>query len=324
MRRTVGLILAGLGAFLLVLAVLVRTYLPGQVIKYPLNEYLTTQLVGHDVSYFSPTLVKPVTGATMTVTSTSKGVPALGTSSTAVWDQFNYLYDQTNHVVFQYSSSRYPFDRRTGVLVNCCGANVGGNSSIRLSGLSGFAWPFGTQQTTYQVFDSTMNKAVPAHYAGTATVLGISVNKYVEKVTGARVGTQTVPASLAGLPGNGNVTLPEIYTADNTFYVDPTTGAQLNQVENQHLALVDSSGTQRMLLLNASLANTPKSLQKVVSVDNKARSEISLVTMILPLTAGLLGLVLLAAGIVLARPRRDDQPDYADDPATEPALGPAV
>ena len=57
MRRTVGLIFAGLGAFLLVGAVLVRTYLPGQVVKYPLNEYLTTQLVGHDVSYCSPSLV---------------------------------------------------------------------------------------------------------------------------------------------------------------------------------------------------------------------------------------------------------------------------
>ena len=54
MRRAIGLTLAGLGAFLLVIAVLLRTYVPGQVMKYPLNEYLVTQLVGHGTDYFSP------------------------------------------------------------------------------------------------------------------------------------------------------------------------------------------------------------------------------------------------------------------------------
>ena len=58
MRRAIGLTLAGLGAFLLVIAVLLRTYVPGQVLKYPLNEYLVTQLVGHGTDYFSPAKVK--------------------------------------------------------------------------------------------------------------------------------------------------------------------------------------------------------------------------------------------------------------------------
>jgi hypothetical protein len=324
MRRAIGITLAGLGAFLLVVAVLLRTYLPGQVIRYPLNEYLTTQLVGHGVSYFSPSLVKPVTGATMTVTSTVKGAPALGTSSTAVWDQFSYLYDQTNHAPYQYSSTRYAFDRHNARLVNCCGSNVGGKSPVRQNALVGFLWPFGTQPVSYQVYDPTMNKAVPVRYAGTATIDGISVYRFVEKVTGARIGTQTVPASLAGMPGNSDVTLPEIYTAANTFFVDPTTGAQLNQVENQHLSLVDASGTQRMLLLNGSLTFTPQSLQKVVNVDNSARTEIGLLELVLPVAAGLLGLAGLIIGIVLARPRRDDHPDHEDAPATAPVLDPAV
>ena len=58
MRRAIGLTLAGLGAFLLVIAVLLRTYVPGQVMKYPLNEYLVTQLVGHGTDYFSPSQVQ--------------------------------------------------------------------------------------------------------------------------------------------------------------------------------------------------------------------------------------------------------------------------
>ena len=44
MRRVLGLTLTGLGAFFLALALLLRFYLPGQVIKFPLNEYVVSTL----------------------------------------------------------------------------------------------------------------------------------------------------------------------------------------------------------------------------------------------------------------------------------------
>jgi len=160
MRRIVGLALVGLGAFLLVAALLTRTYVAGQLVKFPLNTYVKTTLIGKDVSYFSPKLVRPVTGATMQVTDTVKGDGAAGSSSTAVWDEFTYLYDRTNHAEFSYTTRRAAFDRRTAVLVDCCGANIGGNSSIRQTGLSGYVWPIGTQKQTYDVFDTTLLKPI--------------------------------------------------------------------------------------------------------------------------------------------------------------------
>src|ERR1039458_4992568 len=138
MRRVIGLTLAGLGAFLLVVAVFLPTYVAGQVIKYPLNEYLETTLEGTGVSYFSPSMVRAVSGATIRVTSTVKGDAAVGTSSTAVWNTFTYLYDTTNSVTFQFNTRRIAFDRRTAELVDCCGASVNGNTAIRQSGLAGF------------------------------------------------------------------------------------------------------------------------------------------------------------------------------------------
>ena len=323
-RRVIGLILAGLGAFLLVAALLARTYIPGQVVKYPLNEYLVTQLVGHDVSYFSATKVKPITGATMVVTSTVKGDGKAGTSSTAVWDSFTYLYDQTNHLKFSYSIRRFAFDRRTAALVMCCGANVDGNAGVRQSGLVGFLWPMGAQKHTYQVFDPAISQTRPASYVGTVTVGGISTYKFVEKVAPTRSGQETVPRSLVGMKGSSTVTLPEMTTETNTFYVDPVTGAQLNETQVEHVALVGSSGAERLLLLNASLTNTPQSLAKVVRIDKKARNEITLLKVVVPLAAGVAGIVLLVGGILLARPRRDDQPDYSGSESTEPALDPAL
>jgi hypothetical protein len=144
----------------------------------------------------------------------------------------------------------------------------------------------------------------------------------VEKVTGARIGTQTVPRSLVGMTGSSTVTLPETYTATNTYFVDPDTGAQLNEIQAEHLALTDASGTQRLLLLNASLSFMPQSLAKVVHLDQSARTEISWLGTIVPLIAGVLGIAGLVGGILLARPRRDDQPDHEDASVSAPVPDP--
>jgi DUF3068 family protein len=321
MRRIIGISLAGLGAFLIVAALGLVSYVGGHVIKYPLNEYLKTQLRGTGVTYFSAPLVREVSGATLLTTSTVKGDASAGNSSTAVWNSFNYLYDTTNQQVFEYTTRRFAFDRRTAELVNCCAANVNGNSSIRQSGLVGFLWPFGTQQQTYQVFDPVLNKPRPARFAGTSTIDGISVNRYVEAVPPTRAGSETVPASLVGMTGSGEVTLPEYYTGTNTFWVDPETGAQLNTTQVQKITLQDSTGAQRLVLLDGTLKFTPQSIQAVVNIDNSARTKIGLLTVVLPLVFGVVGLILLVTGIVLVLRRRDDQAQDSGETVPEPALG---
>jgi hypothetical protein len=324
MRRVIGLTLAGLGTFLIVLAVLVRTYVGGQVIKFPLNEYLTTTLQGTGITYFSPSLVREVSGATMRVTSTVKGDAAAGSSSTAVWNEFTNLYDVTNSAQYEFATRRIAFDRRTAELVNCCGASVGGNTSIRQSGLVGFLWPFGTQKSTYEVYDVNLDRPMPTRYAGTSTIDGITVSRFVERVPPTKAGTQQLPGSLVGMPSQALVTLPEYYTATNTYWVDPLTGAQLDLSQNQKLTIEDAAGTQRLLLFNGDLRVTPRSVRTIVGLDRTGRSEYGWFETIIPLVSGLVGLIFLVVGIVLARRRReDDQPDHADAEAPEPALDPA-
>ena len=58
MRRVVGLALVGLGAFLLVAALLTRTYVAGQLVKFPLNTYVKTTLRGQ-----GRVLLQPEAGA---------------------------------------------------------------------------------------------------------------------------------------------------------------------------------------------------------------------------------------------------------------------
>jgi hypothetical protein len=320
MRRVVGLTLAGLGAFLIVGAVLLPTYVVGQVVKFPLSEYEGATLTGTGVSYFSPTKLTELTGVTMRATYTIKGDAAAGSSSTAVWNEFSYEYDVTNAQTYQYQTRKFAFDRRTGQLVDCCGANLNGNTSIRQTGLVGYVWPIGTQQKTYDVFDTVLDKPMPFRYEGTATTLGIPTYLFVENVNAMQSGTVTLPGSLVGMK-QASVTLPELYTGTIKYWVDPTTGALLNVNEYEKLTLDNTAGTQLALLYNADLTVTPTSLSAIVKLDSSGRSELSLLTTILPLILGIVGFIALIAGIVLGRGgREDNQPESADLTAPEPVL----
>ena len=55
----------------------------------------------------------PLTGVTMEATYTIKGNAAAGSDSTAVWNQFLYVYDHTNKLPFQTMTRTFAFDRRT-------------------------------------------------------------------------------------------------------------------------------------------------------------------------------------------------------------------
>ncbi len=317
--RRVGLVLAGLGTCLIVFAVLMPVWVSSKVLKFPLNEYATATLTASNVSYFSPTKLTELTGVNMEATYTIKGNAAAGSSSTAVWNQFIYVYDQTNKLPFQTVTRTFAFDRRTAQLIDCCGANVNGNSSIEQTGIVGYVFPIGTKQQTYDVFDTNLNKPVPFTYAGTDTVNGIQAYRFEENVAPVQNGTQALPGSLVG-ESQASVVLPQYYEMHLTYWIDPDTGALLNATEHEKLTLHDSQGAQALLLLDANLAMTPASVNGLVALDNTQRSKMTLVTTILPLVTGILGVILLIVGILLSR-RREEVEGGAS--ATSPELAAA-
>jgi hypothetical protein len=303
--RRVGLVLAGLGTCLIVFAVLMPTWVSSRVLKFPLNEYASVTLAASNASYFSPTKLTAMTGVNMEATYTIKGNAAAGSSSTAVWNQFVYVYDQTNKLPFQTMTRTFAFNRRTAQLVNCCGANVNGDSSVQQTGYVGYVLPIGTQQKTYNVFDTNLKKPVPFTFAGTAIVNGILAYRFTGNVSPTQNGSQTLPGSLVGQSA-ASVTLPQFYENHVTYWIDPDTGALLNVTQNERLTLKDSTGAQALVLFDAYLAATPASVNGLVALDNSQRSKKSTVTTVLPLVTGILGVILLIVGIVLARRPRED------------------
>jgi hypothetical protein len=307
MRRVTGLILAGLGIVLIAVAVLLPTYISSQVVKFPLSESTTATLAGTGVSYFSQVKLTEKTDVSVRATYTIEGDAAAGNSSTAVWDESSKVYDVTNGLPVSSMTSRFAFNRRTGELVDCCGANVNGNHAIRQTGLIGYVFPIGTQKQTYEVFDTTLDKTVPFVYSGTAETDGIQTYVFTENVPPTQVTTITVPGSFVGMHAS-LVKLPEIYQARQMYWVDPGTGALLNVNEDQKVTLQNpATGATAVVLYDGDLVATPGTVTAVVKLDSSGRSELSLLNTILPLVAGILGAVALIAGIVLLvrKPRED-------------------
>jgi hypothetical protein len=296
MRRVIGLIIAGLGAFFIVIAIVLPTWITGQVLKFPLNEYETATLTATNATYFSPSKLTEVSGVNMSAQYTIKGLGSAGNSSTAVWQEFSAVNDTTNHFQIQLMKRQFAFDRRTAQLVPCCGENINGNSSIRQTGVIGYVFPIGTQKQTYQVFDTTTNTTEPFKYSGTDTVHGIQTYKFTEDVAPVKIGFSPLSA-----------TDPEYYTIHLVYWVDPTTGALLQVNEHQNLYTINAiTSAKTHTLFDADLITTPATVTAIVALDNNGRSKITLLETILPLVMGIVGALLVAGGILLSRKPRED------------------
>lgn len=316
MRRVVWSVLAGLGAFFIVLAIMSKLYVPGQAVKFPLNEYSVNTLIAKNASWFSPKTVSVLSPVTLEVTSTTKGdvsaADSLGSSKYAVWQLFAATEDVTDNQSVNIPSTAdvLAFDRKTGQLVPYSGNTVGGKHVTSVSG-QGFVWPLGAKKQNYEVFDTTLLKPVQFVFKGTSSVSGIPTYTYVAHIVSQQIGTQTLPGNLVG-SNSAEVTLAEYYSSQETYNVDPVTGAPISVARNTQDVLKDGSGTTRLVLLDADFVTSPASIAHTVKTDNHYRFLISLATTIIPIVAGLIGIILLVIGLVLGRMSADDE-EYEDE-----------
>src|SRR5215470_14129026 len=88
----------------------------------------------------------------------------------------------------------------------------------------------------------------------------------------------------------------------------PPSGAQIM------VYLPHPTGSTHLVLLNADFQTTPDSVTKAVSRDNGGATAISLLKVTVPIVGGLLGIVLLGAGLILSR--RPEEEEYEDDELT--------
>jgi hypothetical protein len=294
MRKTIP-VLFGLGGFLLVAGLVCLLWAPGVVKKTPLDVNTTTHLSGQAQKLNTSTgelESNPVLATSVTKSdskSSSDNVVVWTNSSCLVIDKDNPpdCVDGDDARLVSASTDVFATDRKTALAVN--DSKYLPADAVEHHGLVN-KFPFDTEKKTYPYWDGTLGQAVDAKYSGTAKVKG--ADTYVFKVV-----TKDAPIDVAeGVKGT--------YSDATTIYVEPRTGAILNQTDNQQRYLDD--GTK---VLDLQLAFTDAQQKQSVDDSNSNLRLLTLVETIVPIVGIVGGLILLAiAGFLLVAESRRTPP----------------
>jgi hypothetical protein len=305
-HRLSTMVLSGVGAFLVLAGLMVHFYALPKLAIAPIDQSSITSLEASGATLFDTGTLKPITtdlsvkARTVGDVTASKKAPG----DTRVWVNTTTV-KSSDGVVRSQSIQRKAFDGKTAEAVNCCGAFSetvqGERTPVTRSGLL-FKWPFNTGKKTYQVWDDTLAKPVAATYDGSTSRDGITVYRFVSDVPASKVGTQDVPASVLGLPGTGNVTADSMYQNHLTYYVEPVTGAILDETQQQRTWFAAEG--HELTTLQATLSYTDGSVKDTADQVRGKRVMLSLAQGWVPWAVVGLGAILLAAGVL--RSRRQD------------------
>ncbi|XRQ15519.1 DUF3068 domain-containing protein [Actinomadura welshii] len=311
MRKIIGVSLIGLGAFLLAAAVLVRFYAAPALIGAPVDVYQVTRLQADNATYLDASSATVRTGATVVATNTVRGDVKASDGDTAVWDTGTIIQDLARDYTLEIQNARYAFDRRTARLKNCCKAAVQGDTNVQMSGIALF-WPVEAERKAQELFDTTTLRAWPATFEGTETVDGLRTHRYVQRVPETQVAGElpALPAALFDRPEDDPpVEVDRYYRMDATYWIDPRTGAPIDQRRHIVSTLRPKEGPGSLVVADLDLRMTEQSRKDLRARSDEGAGQIRLLETVGPLAAAGAGLVAVAAGFVLTlgagrRPRR--------------------
>lgn len=308
MKRGIGLVLVGLGVFLVVLGALTRFTVVPAVAKAPLSPgesdggVTQTDQAGVAAKLFDPATLTERTDVPLTVTRYTRGdVPASQTEEAkagdlAIYDTFQRVEDNAGVVVLA-NTARFAFNRVTSELSNCCGANLDGEN-VEMSGIVPLKFPMFTQPQNYPYFDTSINESVEAVYTGQEDADGLPVYKFVVTVEPSQIGTIEVPGDLVGSPLPTFVA-PWYYQNVLTLYVEPQTGAIVKGDSLQLQTLRGPDGTDQVTILDAVIGATPEEASAGIEYAKTQSALLALLNNTVPLVAFVLGAILLILGVIL-------------------------
>ncbi|MFI0236242.1 DUF3068 domain-containing protein [Streptomyces sp. NPDC016845] len=311
----------GLGTFLLVLAGMLAWYVEPRAERTSTDVDATTVFTGTG-SYFDTDRIRTVRNQDLTITRQVRGdVAESERSGRAVWDVTTSVDTDESlpaadpHDALQWTKERWVTDRATNAPVHCCGEDP------VFAGEAYLKFPFRVEKRTYTWWDSTLGATVPLRYEGKAKVRGYTGYRFVGSVAPTRTGSRQVPGRIVGQPDKGQVLAEEWYANHRVDLVaDPRTGRIVYAAVGPRLTL-RAPGTARdaaVLLDSRKIAFTPATQRAQVALARDDNDLLRLLGTVLPLVAGVLGALLVAAGTVFVvrgaggRRARDGQPGRPD------------
>jgi hypothetical protein len=291
MRKGFGIGLTVLGGFLVTLAVLAQFWAPGRLMKTPLDTDSLTLLDG--TAQLSDgtggTDEFPVKAFSVTRADSDRSdsdVIVFQNSSCLVKDEGGIdecvsATDPQERLVSA-STDNFATDRRTAEAVD--DPKYLPPSAEDKEGLIN-KWPFEAEKKTYQYWDGFAGEAVDATYDRTEDVDGLETYVYKVEVSDA-------PIELSeGVQGT--------YSTDREIWIDPTTGAIVNQFEHQER--IDDEGNPFLIL---DYGFTEDQVAGNAEDSKSNASSLKLIKDTVPLIGYIVGIPALLVGIALQLMRR--------------------
>ncbi|MFD0365513.1 DUF3068 domain-containing protein [Nocardia sp. GCM10030253] len=345
-RRTVACLLVGLGALLIVAAVMIPTYTVSKLAKTPLDLEITTiatsqpgseSLVLDSKSLTAPEGSAKVDSNVPLVSQRFLTVeePSDATEMTIQAGQTLRRIDrQADTGLLTATVDRVTIDRKTGMPVDkepngsiAVAVNKDGESiadPVQHTGLQ-YRFPIGTEQKTYPYFDINARKTFDINFVEETEINSMKVYHFQQRVPVTNMwdvvqsptNRLSLPAAKWGVEGGeAPVTMTRWYTNTRDVWVEPETGTVIKGAEQLHLYYARSGDKPEVTALKGNIVFDENTVESQISVAKENIDKLSLFGRIMPIILGILGAIALIVGVILGI-------RGSSSPATAPRGGPA-
>jgi hypothetical protein len=192
------------------------------------------------------------------------------------------------------------------------------NVALPHEGLA-YRFPFNTEKKTYPVFDPIAQKAFDANYEGEEDVNGLTTYRFHQNVGYDSDGKLVEPvkykslydddadsqvtarAALWGLPGNPDepITMTRYYAAQRTFWVDPVSGTIVKEEQHGYHYYAREALKPEVTFVDFKVTSNEQTVESQVASARDERDRVGLWGRVLPITFTAMGVVTLVGGALL-------------------------
>lgn len=361
-RRTVACVLVGLGAALLVAALMIPTYTVSKVAKTPLDLEITTIAVNQpgeeSLVLDSRSLT---TGDGPAVVNTD--VPLVSQRFVTVEepsdaDQMTLQAGQTlrrtdvqgDTGLLSATIDRVTISRTDGMPVDTepngsLAVTVDQEGSVmepvQHTGL-GYRFPIGTEKKTYPYFDINVRKSFDANFIEETEINDTKVYRFqmtapvtsTWDVVQSPTNRLTLPASKWGVTDvepDEDVTMTRYYTNVRDLWVEPQTGTVIKGGESIHLFYARNADEPEVTALKSHIVFDEATVESQIAIAKENTDKLSLFGRVVPIVFAVLGVLSLLAGLFLGLRGGGSAPAHATPrggrttpaPAAAPTTPPA-
>jgi hypothetical protein len=330
--------LMGLGAALLIAALLLTTYTKGKISKVPLNIDTTLVSEGTGEVFDPASLNEPKFVINKNAPVSLQQQISVESPSDAdvvtlqVGNTLRRTDKQKDNGLLLALVDTVTMDRRTALAVST-DTNPGGavqkprsiddanpptNVALPHEGLT-YRFPFATEKKTYPYFDPIAQKAYDANYDGEEDVNGLTTFRFTQNVGYDGEGKLSEPVKYAslygdeadsvvsasnqlwGLPGvpEEQTTMTRYYAAQRTFWVDPVSGTIVKAKEHGYHYYARDALRPEVPFANYTITSNEQTVESQVAIARDEGDVVSLWGRILPISFTAIGLVALVGGVLL-------------------------